>query len=143
MNQLSRIEANMYAASCGGKTSESSTARAKEDYLKHLRQTREEQQQHSPVHHPAHYTAGGIECIDAIAAALGPEQFKGYLRGNILKYLWRRPLKNGTEDYEKAQWYLARLIEVMKAEEESVEAKVEGLAGVQAIPLPEPHEVSG
>lgn len=26
--------------------------------------------EHDNVNHPAHYTAGGVECIDAIAAAL-------------------------------------------------------------------------
>lgn len=64
-----------------------------------------------PVSHPAHYTAGGIECIDAIQAAVGPEQFKGYLRGNVLKYLWRYEHKGGVESLRKAQWYLDRLIQ--------------------------------
>lgn len=63
------------------------------------------------VSHPAHYTRGDIECIEAIEAALGPEQFKGYLRGNILKYVWRYPNKGGSEDLEKARWYLHQLIE--------------------------------
>lgn len=62
------------------------------------------------VQHPSHYTGGDIECIDAIRSALTPEQFEGYLRGNILKYLWRYPDKNGVEDLRKAQWYLNRLI---------------------------------
>lgn len=39
------------------------------------------------VAHPPHYTQGSVECIEAIEAALGKEQFRGYLRGNILKYL--------------------------------------------------------
>lgn len=64
-----------------------------------------------PVNHPAHYTAGGIECIDAIQAAVGPEQFKGYLRGNVLKYLWRYEHKGGVESLRKAQWYLDRLVQ--------------------------------
>lgn len=62
------------------------------------------------VNHPPHYTASSIECIDAIRAALGDELFAGYLRGNIMKYIWRGPRKNGTEDYKKAEFYLKRLI---------------------------------
>lgn len=62
------------------------------------------------VNHPAHYTAGSIECVDAIQAALTPEEFRGWLKGNVLKYAWRERLKNGQEDLKKAEWYLKRLI---------------------------------
>ena len=44
------------------------------------------------VNHPSHYTAGGVECIEAIRAATG-SQFTGYLWGNAMKYLWRFPHK--------------------------------------------------
>jgi len=65
-----------------------------------------------PVERPSHYTAGSIECIDAIKAATTQEEFEGFLRGNVLKYLWRCNLKsNKTEDLNKARWYLNRLIE--------------------------------
>lgn len=64
------------------------------------------------VNHPAHYTAGGIECIDYLRAKLTPDEFAGFLRGNCLKYLSRAGKKGGArQDYEKAAWYLARLIE--------------------------------
>ena len=71
------------------------------------------EQVNDPVNHPAHYTAGGIECIDAIAAALTCQKdpMQAWLTGQVLKYLWRWPLKNGLEDLEKARWYLDRLIE--------------------------------
>lgn len=63
------------------------------------------------VNHPAHYTSGGIECIDAIKAATGT-QFVGYLWGNALKYLWRWPHKgHSVEDLMKCKWYIERLIE--------------------------------
>jgi hypothetical protein len=38
------------------------------------------------------------------------EQFVGYLKGNIQKYLWRFEHKNGIEDLKKAEFYLSRLI---------------------------------
>lgn len=69
------------------------------------------------VNHPQHYmnTTGAIECIDAIRAQLTHEQYVGYLRGNIVKYLWRFERKGGAEDLRKASNYLEWLIEVMDA----------------------------
>lgn len=61
------------------------------------------------VNNPTHYTQGSIECIDAIKAALTLEEFRGFLKGNVLKYTWRERLKNGAEDTRKAAWYLDRL----------------------------------
>lgn len=63
-----------------------------------------------PVNHPAHYTQGGIECIDAIRASMSKEQFLGYCKGNSLKYQWRYEAKGGVEDLKKAKWYLDRMI---------------------------------
>jgi hypothetical protein len=46
------------------------------------------------VNHPPHYqTENGLECIDAIQAALGDAAFVDYCRGNVLKYAWRSSLK--------------------------------------------------
>ena len=59
---------------------------------------------------PSHYKQGGIECIEAIKAALG-EGFPDYLRGNVIKYLWRYKEKGGVDDLKKARWYLDRLIQ--------------------------------
>lgn len=60
------------------------------------------------VNEPPHYTAGSVECIDAIRAALTPEEFRGFCKGNALKYVWRERLKGGAESLEKAVWYLNR-----------------------------------
>lgn len=70
------------------------------------------QAEHDNVNHPAHYTAGGIECIDAIAAALTcqADPMHAWLTGQVLKYMWRWPLKNGLEDLKKARFYLDRMI---------------------------------
>ena len=62
------------------------------------------------VNHPSHYTDGGIECIEAIEAALTTEEFRGYCKANCMKYIWRESHKGGTESLKKAQWYLNRLI---------------------------------
>lgn len=62
------------------------------------------------VNNPAHYGQGSIECIDYIEDFLNEDEYIGYLRGNIAKYLHRWRYKNGLEDLKKAQWYLDRLI---------------------------------
>ena len=61
------------------------------------------------VNSPPHYNEGGIECIDAIEASMSQEAFRGYLKGNMLKYLWRYENKGGKEDLDKANWYLTKL----------------------------------
>ena len=63
------------------------------------------------VEKPAHYTFGKFECIDVLKDVLGVEGFKGFCRGNVLKYLWRYNHKNHIEDLKKAYWYLDRLIQ--------------------------------
>lgn len=63
------------------------------------------------VNNPNHYASTKIECIVAMEAMLSPEEFIGYLRGNIFKYQWRYKQKNGVEDLKKAQWYQNKLIE--------------------------------
>ena len=68
-----------------------------------------------PVYSPKHYQgANGIECIDAIEAALTPEEFRGYCKGNAMKYLWREKNKGGDTDALKANWYLNRLTQSVK-----------------------------
>lgn len=63
------------------------------------------------VNSPSHYTQGGIECIDAITAAVsGKSGIEAVCVANVIKYLWRYELKNGVEDVKKAQWYLNRLV---------------------------------
>ena len=71
--------------------------------------TEQAETEHDAVSHPAHYTSGGIECIDCIKAALG-ENFMGFLIGNVIKYAYRYRNKNGLEDLKKARWYLERAI---------------------------------
>jgi len=70
------------------------------------------------IDHPDHYTQGGIECVDAIAAATadksGPE---GALVGPIIKYLWRYRRKGGGQALRKARWYLDRLIERVESDD--------------------------
>jgi hypothetical protein len=73
---------------------------------------------HDPVNSPIHYADGnGVECIDAIEASMSTEEFKGFLKGNVQKYVWRYSQKNGAEDLKKAKWYLERLIKLREFEE--------------------------
>lgn len=63
------------------------------------------------VNSPSHYGQGKIEAIDYIKDSLTKEEYIGYLRGNIAKYLHRWRYKNGLEDLKKAQVYLGWLIQ--------------------------------
>lgn len=56
------------------------------------------------------YTHGPIECIDAIKSALTAEEWRGFVKGNVLKYVWREAYKGGDCDLRKAADYLARYL---------------------------------
>lgn len=54
------------------------------------------------VNSPSHYMgSNGIECIAAIRAALTEEEFRGYCKGNAMKYIWRERGKGGDESLKK------------------------------------------
>lgn len=69
------------------------------------------------VNHPAHYTQGGIECIDAMEAAFGAAELAVYCKIAAFKYIWRCEHKNGTEDIKKAVWYLNKYIDLSEGGE--------------------------
>lgn len=59
---------------------------------------------------PSHYTQGDVECIEAIEASMTHEEFIGYLKGSVIKYIWRyRNKGNPEKDLRKAQWFLGML----------------------------------
>jgi len=59
----------------------------------------------------SYYDAGGIVTLDIIKAKLTEEQYKGYLLGNILKYVCRANFKeNFIRDLEKVNNYSKELI---------------------------------
>lgn len=72
------------------------------------------------VNHPDHYGGGEnpYECIKVLEAVLGPEGFKAWLQGTIIKYLFRAGKKDGPaqeiEDYKKAAWYANYAAEFLK-----------------------------
>lgn len=66
------------------------------------------------VNHPSHYTAGKIEVIRIQEDQLTEDEYRGYIKGQVIKYVTRERHKNGLEDLKKAQWYLNRLIKYME-----------------------------
>lgn len=54
------------------------------------------------------YAHGPVECIDAVKSALSPEEWRGFIKGNVLKYVWREAYKGGDCDLRKAADYLGR-----------------------------------
>lgn len=72
--------------------------------------------QNEAVNHPSHYTYGSIETIDMIESCGWLPHF---CAGNALKYLTRHEHKGKKiEDLEKADWYITKLIEYYRKEEE-------------------------
>lgn len=71
------------------------------------------------VNSPQHYTQGSMETIDMIKESLTEEEFSGYLKGNILKYVCRYKHKGmPLKDLMKSQWYLEKLVKEQKPNEE-------------------------
>ncbi|CAK0780899.1 hypothetical protein CCP4SC76_7640002 [Gammaproteobacteria bacterium] len=50
----------------------------------------------------------------AMESWMSREQFIGFLRGNVIKYMARCDDKGGIEDLRKAAHYLKKMIEVME-----------------------------
>ena len=59
-----------------------------------------------------HYISKTIQPWDAMEAWMRPDEFSGYLRGNVIKYMARCNDKGGREDLEKARHYLNKLISI-------------------------------
>lgn len=64
------------------------------------------------VHNPNHYKLNGlnIEAVDVIKAVLTEEEFKGWCRGNALKYLMRAGKKDKSkekQDFAKAGVFIS------------------------------------
>lgn len=59
------------------------------------------------INHPQHYQLfPDMEAIDVIKATLSPEEFTGYLKGNVLKYRLRAGDKGpAAKCIAKAHWY--------------------------------------
>lgn len=64
-----------------------------------------------------HYRNKVVQPWDAMRAWMTPEQFVGFLRGNVIKYVARCDDKGGVQDLEKARHYLEKLIEERLAQE--------------------------
>lgn len=61
------------------------------------------------VKQPKHYMLEignvHVEVLDIIKATLTPEEFRGFLKGNVIKYILRERNKNGIEDIKKCKQY--------------------------------------
>lgn len=53
-----------------------------------------------------YYDVGGLSTLDILKAKLTEEEYRGFLLGNVFKYLSRHKHKNGVEDIQKALVYL-------------------------------------
>jgi hypothetical protein len=64
-------------------------------------------------HGGKHYTEKKVQPWDAMEGGwMTEEQFKGFLIGNVIKYIARFQEKGGVLDLQKCKHYLDKLIEV-------------------------------
>lgn len=63
------------------------------------------------VNNPEHYTHG-IECIEEMIGVFGEEAVMTFCLLNVWKYRKRAIYKNGTQDMEKADWYMKKYLEL-------------------------------
>jgi len=61
-----------------------------------------------------HYKSKKVQPWDAMESWMSPEQFEGFLRGNVIKYIARYKDKDGLKDVQKARHYLEKLIECLE-----------------------------
>ena len=57
------------------------------------------------VNHPSHYNRYSREVIESIKGLCTPDEFRGYLKGNIIKYSARYSGKDGIQDIDKLAKY--------------------------------------
>ena len=62
-----------------------------------------------------HYKSKKVQPWDAMECWMSPEQFEGFLRGNVIKYIARYKDKDGLKDVQKARHYLEKLIECLES----------------------------
>ena len=55
---------------------------------------------------PDWYDCPGGELINVLKLVLTPEEWRGYCKGNIFKYVIRAPNKNKAEDFNKGIKYI-------------------------------------
>lgn len=58
-----------------------------------------------------HYTSMDIKPWEVMEAVLTPQEFIGFLKGNVIKYSMRAGRKSGTDDAAKAKHYAQKLAE--------------------------------
>lgn len=65
-----------------------------------------------------HYLNMGVQPWDAMKAWMTLEEYRGYMRGNAIKYLSRAGTKGAAEeDLRKALHYLTALVETYESQE--------------------------
>jgi hypothetical protein len=67
--------------------------------------------EYKDVKNQQHYTAQAVQPIEYMEITMTPEQYEGYLLGNVIKYVSRYRHKNGLEDLRKAKVYMGWLVD--------------------------------
>ena len=71
----------------------------------------ENERKHDNVHSPSHYKHGKKETIEVIRDCMTSDEYHGYLKGNVLKYVSRYKFKEEQlKVLKKQNCYLKRIL---------------------------------
>ena len=82
--------------------------------------------EYKDVKNQQHYTKQVVQPIEYMELTMTPEQFSGYLLGNVIKYVSRYRHKNGLEDLRKAEVYMGWLVDHVSDNENTVDGLKNG-----------------
>lgn len=80
------------------------------------------------VHLPARHASGDIDAIDILRLKLTPEEFRGFLKGNVIKYMLRAEHDGSVRDYKRGCEYATWLAESVTAQRSNSLTTTEGIA---------------
>lgn len=64
-----------------------------------------------------HYQQASVQPVEVLQMHMTPEEFQGYLKGNIVKYLFRAEYKGQrAQDIAKALQYAAWLVQAVRGQ---------------------------
>jgi hypothetical protein len=108
-SRLSEAEVEALLRAIRSEDLESITSAWLGSVMRNAEHAQQENPMNDPVN-PSHYKKGEIEAIDAIKSMLTPEEWRGFLKGTAVAYLWRLGHKDAVEqDARKTQWYVSWL----------------------------------
>ena len=82
--------------------------------------------EYKDVKRQPHYTKQAVQPIEYMELTMTPQQYEGYLLGNVIKYVSRYRHKNGLDDLRKGEVYMSWLVDHVSDNENTVDGLKNG-----------------